>query len=730
MEEVSITRLIGRYDLVVPEIQREYVWGNNEYEILDIFLSDIKEGRNNISRTFNMDTKIQTLLELAKSADDNTRNVLLESVETLKSDSIKNNSINIGFLYSYKPSYYINNDRDEDVYLIDGQQRFTTLFLILFYFGLKENRLNDFLDLFRFNSSLEKIAFDYRVRTLTHHFIIDLLSYTQTLEDLLELKDKNWFLANYQNDVTVQSIVGYSEDKSRRGAFPIIHQHFKDDKTNYFDFVKDNIKFWHFKTEESSQGEELYITMNSRGQELADNETIRAKLFEPLSPKEAIEWSEKWEEWQDFFWKRRNKKSLNSSADNGFNEFLRWVQIIKMSVRLDKEKKEALSENSIEDVIQWDTVKKLDVNYLSLQEIYLYYKVLCYLFEDFNLDVELLKSKYSGYSNFDLLKTDCLSPTKGTISQIECFQLLPVLHYCSRVLEANEKINAPNLFRLIRFFFNLSRDTTIKKSARKLTINAIEIVDKLAVNADVSDIIGLTDEVSKTILDSEEKIKFEKYKTSSKRRELEALFWEAEDIKQVEGKINHLIEFVNNSTTSDADFLPSFKKNLDSYKELIHSEEEIWGDLLPTGVYHENEHRVYYDQKWYKSDDFLSFTEDRKLAKGLTLDEFLIHKRKDFIKQRYLNADNLRAETTLKYQLYLYYILHQNILNQWRWNGRNFGVYYQEEVPDAVSLFNNNRIYQYYKTRWRRGHTNGIWLQDHYIPKTKYFGRLITWASK
>ena len=730
MEEVSITTLIERYDLVVPEIQREYVWGNNEYEILDIFLSDIKEGRNNISRTSDMDTKIQTLLELAKNADNNTRNVLLESVETLKSDSLKNNSINIGFLYSYKPSYYIHNDRDEDVYLIDGQQRFTTLFLILFYFGLKENRLNDFLDLFRFNSDLDKIAFDYRVRTLTHHFIIDLLSYTKTLEDLLELKDKNWFLANYQNDVTVQSIVGYSKDKSRTGAFPIIHQHFKDDETNYFDFVKDNIKFWHFKTEESSQGEELYITMNSRGQQLADNETVRAKLFESLSPKKQIEWSKKWEIWQDFFWKHRNKEIPNPSADNGFNEFLRWVQIIKMSARLDKEKRQALSDSSIENVIQWETVKKLDVAYLELQEIDLYYNALVYLFTRYNSEIDPLKSLYDTYTNFDLINKEWLSPVRGSIVQIECFRLLPILHYCAKALEANKPINCSNLFRATRFFFNLSRDLTIGKSVRKQTINAIEIVDKLAVNGDISDIVALLD-ISKTILDTEERIKLNRYKISPERVKLEALFWQAEDIKELDGKINHLIAFVDDLTTNSTNFLKYFEVFLQAYNELILSNNKIWGDLLPTGVYDENEHRVYYDSKWYRSDDFLDFTFDRNLVANLSLDEFLIQKRKNFIK-RYSDTKMLREETSFKYQLYIYYILHQNILNQWKWNGWNFGVYYQDEAPNAVSLFNNNRIYQFYKTQWRYnvGYTNGIWLQDHYVSKKKYFGRLLNWASK
>ena len=37
MEELSVNELITKYNLMVPEIQREYVWGNNEFDILDVF---------------------------------------------------------------------------------------------------------------------------------------------------------------------------------------------------------------------------------------------------------------------------------------------------------------------------------------------------------------------------------------------------------------------------------------------------------------------------------------------------------------------------------------------------------------------------------------------------------------------------------------------------------------------------------------------------------------------
>lgn len=81
------------------------------------------------------------------------------------------------------------------------------------------------------------------------------------------------------------------------------------------------MRFWHFKTEKTNQGEELYITMNSRGKQLEENETVRAKLFEQISDDAQSKWSEKWENWQDYFGKIKVKIDTN----DGFNEFFKCI---------------------------------------------------------------------------------------------------------------------------------------------------------------------------------------------------------------------------------------------------------------------------------------------------------------------------------------------------------------------------------------------------------------------
>lgn len=536
MQEVSVAELMCNNNLIVPEIQREYVWGFNDYGILDTFISDIKEvfkkNENPDSSSNNEIEAIKKMVE--KTSDESTRKSLNKILDELVS---KVNPLNIGFLYSYRPDYYVFNDRSEDLYLIDGQQRFTTLFLILYYLSIKEGKQENFISLFRFDREIERIAFDYRVRTLTHNFFIDLLSNTESVDDLLNIRNKNWFLSNYDNDVTVCAIVG-KKTKEKFGVFHKLDSHFKNDTAEYYEFVKTQIKFWHFKTEETSQGEELYITMNSRGQQLADNETIRAKLFDTDTVKaNPLVWSEKWEVWQDFFWKNRDKNNAEINADEGFNEFLRWVQIIRMTelqeVNIDDENEESLDKKDIVEIIKWGKGKKLDINYLLLDEIECFFNALKYLYDSFPSELEKIKANYSSYHNFNLLEKKWLCPTENnnSISQIDSFSFLPILCYCKERIQKREIIDSLKLFRIIRFLNNLKKDTTVFKTASMQTINALKLVSKLTVENDITDLLD-SKGISATILNKEERIKLKIIKETNNRFKVEDLFWRAEDNTQ------------------------------------------------------------------------------------------------------------------------------------------------------------------------------------------------------
>lgn len=296
LREENLLTLISLHDFIVPEIQREYVWGSNDNKeiVLRPFLESIKN-----------------------EAKPNGHCHYAHSTENL----------HIGFLYSYKPQYIKDeSSRISDEYLIDGQQRFTTLFLLLLTRAVVENRLQDFNNLIRWEDG--GVAFDYKVRELTHLFLYDLINAVQsngqeTLKNLSNDTYPNWFMQDYRDDTTVTSMIG---------AIKCINEVFNDANEYYYDYLLTRIRFWHFKTDVTSQGEELYITMNSRGEGLSNNEVEKARKLKGLDQKN---WGHKWEEWQQYFWKNRKKgEAKNFDADKGFNNLLSCIESMCLSLEL------------------------------------------------------------------------------------------------------------------------------------------------------------------------------------------------------------------------------------------------------------------------------------------------------------------------------------------------------------------------------------------------------------
>jgi uncharacterized protein with ParB-like and HNH nuclease domain len=288
------------HDFIIPEIQREYVWGspNNSEIVLKPFLQSVKDS-----------AQVDEHCHYAHGQE----------------------NLHIGFLYSYKPQYIKDiSDRIVDEYLIDGQQRFTSLFLLLLVRAITEDRLVDFNNIIRWEDG--NIAFDYKVRQLTHLFIYELIKNVQedgakVLADIEKGDFPYWLMNDYLNDTTVNNIIG---------AIRCILEVFDDKESLYYDYLLTRIHFWHFKTDVTSQGEELYITMNSRGEELSNNEVQKARR---LNSTDQSKWGPLWEDWQTFFWRSRNKGNVkNFDADKGFNNLLSCIDAMGASFGVDYSK--------------------------------------------------------------------------------------------------------------------------------------------------------------------------------------------------------------------------------------------------------------------------------------------------------------------------------------------------------------------------------------------------------
>lgn len=266
MKEYSLSNLLSEFTLIIPEIQREYVWGSNK-SVLESFISDIN-GR------------------------------------------IESDHINVGFLYSYTV-------HGSEHYVIDGQQRLTSLVLLLFVLSCesKDTRIK-FRKLLHVEDPM--MAFSYNVRPMTEVFLRELFSHEcKTSEDV---KKQKWYLAEYDNDPTIKSVLG---------ALDLFSS--KDLRSNitYADLLQ-KVYFWYFDVQETSQGEELYITMNSRGQKLTDSEQIKPRLFKKsLSGDEVEEYGKKWDNWEEYFYSHRPQQGTDDAihqVDLALNNFIRVVK--------------------------------------------------------------------------------------------------------------------------------------------------------------------------------------------------------------------------------------------------------------------------------------------------------------------------------------------------------------------------------------------------------------------
>lgn len=297
MDKKSILQIL-KDKIVVPEIQREYVWGDNgdNADIVKNFVLDINE-------------------KLSSPDEDFT----------------------LGFLYSYTHS--------GELHLIDGQQRMTTIVLLAFYCYCREEcRNSEVLSLLK--------NFSYRVRTDTEDFLFSLFSDAErfaqdlSLFDAKNLMDSKFYRSIYAGDKTITSMVK---------CLDTIHKLDDDNFQLTSGRILNHISFWTFEVGQTSQGEQLYISMNSRGEALTSSELFKPRLLEmgkDLTSKYYPSWGKAWDEWEESLFSYKGE-SMPNSVSGAMDTFLRCViEIVSGEPRRDinpSEDTSVVNLNIIED---------------------------------------------------------------------------------------------------------------------------------------------------------------------------------------------------------------------------------------------------------------------------------------------------------------------------------------------------------------------------------------------
>ncbi|WP_084548681.1 DUF262 domain-containing protein [Brachyspira alvinipulli] len=231
-EKLSLRNFFKKYSRIeIPKIQRDYAQGReNESEVADRFLNKI--------------------------------------FECLKED---NKKLELDFIYG-------SVDKNNVVYLLDGQQRVTTLFLLYWYIALREDRFNE-----EIKECFKK--FTYSTRVSSREFCKNIINNIEKIKKYYDNKivenkkvelsniitDFYWF--TNENDPTIKAMLNMIDKIDEK-----YNEITKDNNSiKLFDNLE-KIQFYFLPLEDFKLTDEIYLKMNARGKPLTSFENFKALL--------------------------------------------------------------------------------------------------------------------------------------------------------------------------------------------------------------------------------------------------------------------------------------------------------------------------------------------------------------------------------------------------------------------------------------------------------------------
>ena len=414
--EYSIKELFGLdTKIIVPDIQRDYCWG-------DYAIVSLKDRRPR---------------ELVTGFVKNLVEIYMEMIE--QQDS---NSITLGLIYGYEQPY-------NHLQICDGQQRLTTIFLLL---GCLNIRTNGSLDNYLISENEMNDDYEphlqYAIRESTLYFLSDLARwvFVERKTDIKDIKKSNWYFSEYDLDASIQSMISaINSIEEVLDSNHINYEHFSE-------FVLERLCVLYYDMEERSRGEETYVVINTTGEPLSTTENIKPILLgdTKLSKDQRAFFSDQWEKREDWFWQNRG---IDLTADNGMQEFFMWYWQIGLNQESswigDKKqplnirdlfvnKPKRISETGNEPTLNMDDYNK----FKSLENLHKYFEALKNLVEDIKNDDNLQKVLLSSNTKKRNVDTVILNNTSNVwnwLRSIDLDIILPLLclkaeHQDSRIL--------------------------------------------------------------------------------------------------------------------------------------------------------------------------------------------------------------------------------------------------------------------------------------------------------
>lgn len=286
-EEYNLRELFGgKAKIVIPDLQRDYCWGLETYD-------RDKKAQGELVTQF-----INGLMEEYKSEH--------------------NDFMSLGLLYGYESP-------KGQIQLCDGQQRLTTLFLLL---GVL-NRMASSQELEPLLMSNFEQADDqepqllYAIRESTLYFLSDLTYHYFLNKNKLSIKEAEWYYSEYEQDASIQAIIGAVH------TIEVLLDKFNKDLKDFSYFIINNLRFVYFDMSDRQHGEETFVVINTTGEPLTATENLKPILIGNISESNRKQRSDEWEEREEWFWKHRDKENEYTS-DGLSSNFYTWYWQIQL----------------------------------------------------------------------------------------------------------------------------------------------------------------------------------------------------------------------------------------------------------------------------------------------------------------------------------------------------------------------------------------------------------------
>ena len=488
--------------VIIPDLQRDYCWGN----------------------------------PISKDSNESLVDTFLDSI--FKLDTSKD--ITMGLIYGYydelKP-YHLQ--------LCDGQQRITTLFLII---GLinrrtKDNRYQSLLiSNFELKEDDKEPHLLYGIRESSLYFLSDLtihffLDPKLSLEDL----DKQpWFLNSYSLDPTISSI---------RKALKSIDSKLENYKgiDSLGGFLTKRLKFLFYDMEDRQNGEETFVVINTTGEPLSANQNLKPLIIRENSDYLRIEnnngdtqkfsAADDWEKMETWFWQNRRRNGVDTSTE-GMLAFLHCVRVLECQTEKEWHMHYETNDDKFPVSIKMDNI----------------WQWFCVYKRVYELDYTRLSTSRISYPD-----------NQKHYTQKDLYALLPTMQYCREYNDAGDE----DIQRIYHLFSNMGRYRYVYRSSQNEAINVPAFrLCQMVKQMKYKDVLSFRENESFDVEEENIKLEFLAKCANSldKRVEIEKLFAEAENMSIYNGQISTLVKWSGNS--------------IDRLKELFYKIKEFWGESL------------------------------------------------------------------------------------------------------------------------------------------------------